>query len=68
MPRKSRREKSNANSAGYSSDVGDKAMSEVIYLGSILLSFVLLIVGALALWAVVEGAWWLFTKATGREY
>jgi hypothetical protein len=43
-------------------------MSELIYLGSILLSFAVYIVGALALWAVVEGAWWLFTKATGREY
>jgi hypothetical protein len=43
-------------------------MSELIYLGSILLSFALLIVGAIALWAVVEGAWWLYSKATGKKY
>jgi hypothetical protein len=43
-------------------------MSELIYLGSILLSFALLIVGALALWGVVEGGYWVYCKATGREY
>jgi hypothetical protein len=68
MPRKRGRAQANANSARYPPNVGDKVMSELIYLGSILLSFAVLIVGALALWAVVEGAWWLFTKATGKEY
>jgi hypothetical protein len=43
-------------------------MSEFIYLGSILLSFALLIVGALALWAVVEGVYWIYCRVRGRDY
>ena len=43
-------------------------MSELIYLGSIFLSFAVYIVGALALWGAVEGVYWVYCKATGREY
>ena len=43
-------------------------MSELIYLGSILMSFAVLIVGAVALWSIVEGVWWLYSKATKRDY
>lgn len=43
-------------------------MSELIYLGSILLSFAVYIVGALALWGVVEGGYWLYCKITGKDY
>ena len=43
-------------------------MSELIYLGSILMSFAVLIVGTVALWSMVEGVWWLYSKATGRDY
>lgn len=43
-------------------------MSELIYLGSIFLSFAVYIVGALALWTVIEGVYWVYCKATKREY
>ena len=43
-------------------------MSELIYLGSILLSFAVYIVGALALWGAVEGAYWVYCKATDKKY
>jgi hypothetical protein len=68
MPRKRGRAQANANSARYPPNVGDKVMSELIYLGSILLSFAVLIVGALGLWAMIEGGYWVYCKATGKEY
>jgi hypothetical protein len=43
-------------------------MSELIYLGSILMSFAVLIVGALGLWAMIEGGYWVYCKTTGKEY
>lgn len=43
-------------------------MSEVIYLGSILLSFAVYAVAGWVLWQVVEGVYWLYCKATGKTY
>jgi hypothetical protein len=43
-------------------------MSELAYLLSILLGLATIALAGVALWGVVEGAWWLYCKATGREY
>lgn len=43
-------------------------MSELIYLLSVLLSLAAYAAVAVALWLGVEGAYWLYCKATGREY
>jgi hypothetical protein len=43
-------------------------MSEVIYLGSVLLTLTAYAVGVWALWQVVEGAYWVYCKLTGKEY
>jgi fucose permease len=43
-------------------------MSELAYLGSILLAVAAYIVGAWLLWQVVEGVYWVYCKITGKEY
>jgi hypothetical protein len=43
-------------------------MSELIYLGSVLLSLAAYAVAGVALWAAVEGGYYLFCKITGRDY
>jgi hypothetical protein len=43
-------------------------MSELIYFGSILMSFAVLIVGALGIWAMIEGVYWVYCKAKGSEF
>jgi uncharacterized membrane protein len=43
-------------------------MSELAYLLSVLAGLGSLIAGAVLLWAAVEGAYFIFCKATGREY
>lgn len=43
-------------------------MSELIYLGAVLLTLAAYAAGAVALWLGVEGAYWIYCKATGREY
>lgn len=43
-------------------------MSELLYLLSVLLSLAAYAVAGVALWAAVEGGYWLYCKATGRDY
>jgi hypothetical protein len=43
-------------------------MSELAYLLSVLLSLAAYAVAAVALWGAVEGAYWVYCKAIGREY
>lgn len=43
-------------------------MSEVIYLGSILLAVTAYAVAGWALWQVVEGVYWLYCKAKNKTY
>jgi hypothetical protein len=43
-------------------------MSEIWYLASILLTFTAYAVAVWVAWQVVEGAYWLYCKATKREY
>ena len=43
-------------------------MSEIAYIGGIFLAVSAYIVGAWALWQVVEGVYWLYCKATGKTY
>ena len=43
-------------------------MSELIYLLSVLLGLAAYAVAGLALWAAVEGSYWLYCKAKGIEY
>lgn len=43
-------------------------MSEILYLGSIFLVLGAYGVGAWLVWQVIEGAYWLYCKATGKEY
>lgn len=43
-------------------------MSEVLYLGSVLAALAFYAVGAVALWAVVEGGYWIYCKVTGKTY
>ena len=43
-------------------------MSELIYLGAVLLTLAAYAAVAVALWGAVEGAYYIFCKATKREY
>ena len=43
-------------------------MDAFLYFGSLVVGLGFLALQGLALWGIVEGAWWLFAKATGREY
>lgn len=43
-------------------------MSELLYLLSVLTALGLYAVAGLALWGAVEGVYYIFCKATGREY
>jgi hypothetical protein len=43
-------------------------MSEIAYLLSVLLSLAAYAAAVVVLWGAVEGAYYLFCKATGREY
>jgi hypothetical protein len=43
-------------------------MSELAYLGSVLLAIGGYIVGTWALWQIVEGVYWVYCKATGKIY
>jgi hypothetical protein len=41
---------------------------DLLYIGSALLALGLWACALGALWAVVEGVWWLYSKATGKKY
>lgn len=41
---------------------------DLLYLGSALAAVGLWACAVVALWAVVEGGYWLYCKATGRDY
>ena len=43
-------------------------MSELVYLGSVLLTLTAYAVAGWALWQVVEGGYWVYCKLTGKEY
>ena len=43
-------------------------MSELAYLLSVLLSLAALAAAAVALWAAIEGAYFIYCKVRGREY
>lgn len=43
-------------------------MSELVYLLVVLATVAAYIVGVWALWRVVEGVYWLYCKATGKDY
>lgn len=43
-------------------------MSELAYLLSVLLSLAAYVAVAVALWGAIEGAYYVFCKATGRRY
>jgi hypothetical protein len=43
-------------------------MSELIYLLSVLLGLAAYAVAGVALWAAVEGVYWLWCKVTKRDY
>lgn len=43
-------------------------MSDLIYLLSVLVSLGVYVVGAVIVWAVIEGIYWIYCKATGRQY
>jgi hypothetical protein len=43
-------------------------MSELLYLGSVLLTLTAYVVGVWALWQIVEGVYWIYCKATGKTY
>lgn len=43
-------------------------MSELLYLGSVLLALAAYAVAGVALWGAVEGGYWLYCKATGKDY
>lgn len=43
-------------------------MDVILYTGQIVAGLGFLALQGLALWAVIEGAWWVYTKATGKEY
>jgi hypothetical protein len=43
-------------------------MSEVAYLLSVLLALAAYAVAGLALWAGVEGSYWIWCKVRGRDY
>ena len=43
-------------------------MSEVLYLGSIVLAVGLYAVAGWAVWQVIEGVYWLYCKVTNKTY
>ena len=43
-------------------------MNEILYLVSVLMALGLYAVAGVALWGAVEGIYWLYCKATGRDY
>lgn len=43
-------------------------MSELAYLLSVLLSLAALAAAAVALWAAIEGAYFIYCRITGRNY
>jgi len=43
-------------------------MSELIYLSSVLLSLAAYAVAGVALWATVEGVYYVWCKVSGRDY
>jgi hypothetical protein len=43
-------------------------MSDLAYLLSALLAVTAYVVAGVALWLVVEGIYWVYCKATGRDY
>lgn len=43
-------------------------MSDIIYLLSVLVALGIYAVAGAALWLAVEGVYWLYCKATGRDY
>lgn len=43
-------------------------MSELAYLLSVIVGLGSIVAAAVLLWAAVEGAYFIFCKATGREY
>jgi len=43
-------------------------MSELAYLGSILLALGAYAVAGWALWQLIEGGFWVYCKITGKEY
>jgi hypothetical protein len=43
-------------------------MSDVLYLGSVLFTLTAYAVGVWALWQGVELAYWIYCKATGKDY
>lgn len=43
-------------------------MSEVLYLGSVLAALAFYALAGVALWAVVEGGYWIYCKVTNRTY
>ena len=40
----------------------------ILYFGSLVIGLGLVALAMVALIAVVEAGWWLFAKATGRQY
>jgi hypothetical protein len=40
----------------------------ILYFGSLMIGLGLIALAMVALVAVIEGAWWLYAKATGKEY
>lgn len=43
-------------------------MSELLYLGSVLLALAAYVVAGVALWGAIEGGYWLYCKAMGKDY
>jgi hypothetical protein len=40
----------------------------ILYLGSLMLGLAIIALSVVALIAIVEASWWLYCKATGKEY
>ena len=69
MPRERGRAQANANSARHQTDVGDEMNKEdLLYIGSALAAIGLWACALAVLYVVIEGAYWLYCKATKREY
>jgi hypothetical protein len=43
-------------------------MDAVYYFGSVLMGLGLLALQGLAVWAIIEAGWYIYTKLTGKEY
>jgi hypothetical protein len=43
-------------------------MSEVLYLGSVLAALAFYALAGCALWALVEGGYWIYCKVTKKTY